>query len=203
MFSLPFLRRLVVVTALVMLSAAPGALAKNTGSFSVGCLTNDTTLQTDEGVSNTTAPANVTVSPANLWPPNHKFRDMDIVMTLAAAVPSPGVDVSLQVNDITDDQVADDDASGHGCGKPTTKQGSDWEPTTFPFPSSPQTGTLESTSDQVSISGVELRDERCARDGTRTYTISVTCCDTTNAVCDSSPEELLVTVPKSKGQGKK
>ena len=42
------------------------------------------------------------------------------------------------------------------------------------------------TSDTpVTIGGVELRAERCAKLGTRTYELAVTCCDSTNAVCDT------------------
>jgi hypothetical protein len=51
---------------------------------------------------------------------------------------------------------------------------------------------------------VEIRSERCAKLGTRTYTITVQCCDTTNAVCDTvngitldSLPALDVTVAKS------
>jgi len=194
----PFMyRALVPVVAILMISLAVpvSAKSKDSGSFSTGCLLTDTTLQTDEGLSSSQAPAIVTISPAVLWPPNHKFRNMALTMSLAADS-SNAVGVSLAVNDITDDQVTDDDAGDAGCGRPTSLQGADWNPTDFS--SVTVSGSLQHTSDAVSISGVQLRGERCAKDGTRTYEVSVTCCDTTNSVCDGTPEVLDVTVPKNK-----
>jgi hypothetical protein len=192
--------------AMIVAAVAPAAFAKGnqTQSFSVGCLTQDTVLQASEGLSSGTAAATVTISPASLWPPNHKLKSEGIVMTLPAAA-ACAVDVSVQVTDITDDQLSTDDGNGGGCGKPTSKQGSDWAPTTFPGPLA--TGSLELTTDSVSLGGTELRAERCASLGTRTYTVTVQCCDTTNAVCDTvgtvngialdALPELNVTVAKS------
>lgn len=192
--------------AMIVVALAPAAFAKGnqTQSFSVGCLTQDTTLQTSEGLSSGTAAATVTISPASLWPPNHKLKSEGIVMTLPAAAASV-VGVSVQVIDITDDQLAGDNGGGEGCGQPTAKQGDDWSPTTFPGPLA--TGSLELTTDSLALDGTELRAERCAKLGTRTYTVTVQCCDTTNAVCDTagtvngitldSLPELNVTVAKS------
>ena len=192
--------------AMIVIATAPAALAKGkqTQSFSVGCLTQDTVLQASEGLTAGTAAATVTVTPADLWPPNHKLHSEAISMTLPAAAGS-AVDVSLQLTDITDDQLAADNGKGEGCGKPTSKQGADWAPTVFP--GVPATGTLELTTDSLALDGVQLRSERCAKLGTRTYTVTVECCDTTNAVCDTvgtvngialdSLPELDVTVKKS------
>ena len=196
--------------AMIVVAVAPAAFAKGkqTQSFSVGCLTQDTALQTSEGLSSGTAAATVTISPASLWPPNHKLKSEGIVMTLPAAAAS-AVDMSVQVTDITDDQLSTDDGNGGGCGKPTAKQGADWSPTTFPGPLA--TGSLELTSDSLALDGTELRSERCASLGTRTYTVTVQCCDTTNAVCDTvgtvngialdALPELNVTVAKSSKHG--
>ncbi len=193
--------------AMIVIATAPAALAKGkqTQSFSVGCLTQDTVLQASEGLTAGTAAATVTISPASLWPPNHKLGNEAISMTLPAAAGS-AVDVSLQVTDITDDQLAADNGNGEGCGKPTSKQGADWAPTSFPGVAA--TGTLELTTDSLALDGVQLRSERCAKLGTRTYTVTVECCDTTNAVCDTvgtvngitldSLPTLDVTVAKSK-----
>ncbi len=104
-------------------------------------------------------------------------------MALMATVPSPGVDVSLQVTDITDHQLAADNGNGGGCGKPTSTQGADWSPTEFPGPLA--TGTLELVTDSLPLDGVELRSERCAQLGTRAYTVTVQCCDTTHSVYDT------------------
>ena len=126
-----------------------------------------------------------------------------------AADSSSLVDVSVTVNDITDDQVSTDDAGHSGCGKPTSEQGADWSPTDFSGLSA--SGSLQHTSDTpVAIGGVELRAERCAKLGTRTYELAVTCCDSTHAVCDtvgtvngvalSALPILDVTTPKHKGK---
>jgi hypothetical protein len=192
--------------AIVIIAFAPAALAKSKGTkppqtFSVGCLTQDTTLQTSEGLTAGTAAATVSISPASLWPPNHKLTSEDITMTLPADA-AAAVDVSLQLTDITDDQITA--GKGEGCGKLSS---ADWAPTTLPGVA--VTGSLELTTDSLALDGVELRSERCARLGTRTYSVTVTCCDTTNAVCDTvgtvngitldSLPELNVTVAKSKG----
>ena len=196
--------------AILVIATAPAAFAKRKQkmqpSFSVGCLTQDTVLQASEDRSEGSAAATVTISPASLWPPNHKLRSEDITMSLPAEAAS-SVDVSLQVTEITDDQV--DAGKGDGCGKPASKQGAEWSPTEFPFPSPAAAGTLEETTDSLPLNGVELRSERCAKLGTRTYTVTVQCCDITNAVCDTvgtvngitldSLPELDVTVAKSKG----
>jgi hypothetical protein len=189
--------------ALAVLAAAPTVLAKDSGSLSMDCLTSDSALQSAEGLDNTTAPAHVTVSPAILWPPNHKMRDAGVSMGLTNGLTnsSDHVDVTLTITDITDDQAADDDAGGHGCGKPTDKQGADWAPTDFSSNAVQAVGPLSSASDSVSFAPgeIKLRGERCAKDGARTYEVSVICCDTTNNVCDSDPEVIDVTVPKSRG----
>ena len=170
--------------ALLAIASASGALAKDSGSFTIGCLTQDTALQKSEGLSAGAAAANVTIAPAKLWPPNHKLRSEGISISLAADSSSP-VDVSVTVNDISGDQVSADDVGGHsGCGKPTSKQGPDWSPTDFSALTA--SGSLQHISDTpVAIGGVELRAERCAKLGTRTYELAVTCCDSTNAVCDT------------------
>lgn len=171
--------------AMFVVAVAPAAFAKGnqTQSFSVGCLTQDTTLQASEGLSSGTAAATVSISPAILWPPNHKLKNEGIVMTLPAASTTGVVDVSVQVTDITDDQLSADNGNGGGCGKPTAKQGADWSPSTFP--GTLATGSLELTTDSLALDGTQLRAERCASLGTRTYTVTVQCCDTTNAVCDT------------------
>jgi hypothetical protein len=195
---------------MIVIAFAPAALAKGKGnkvpSFSVGCLTQDTVLQTSENLTAGTAAATVSITPASLWPPNHKLTSEDITMMLKTDVAS-AVDVSLQVTDITDDQLTGDNGKGDGCGQPTSKQGADWSPTVFPFPSPAASGALRDTTDSLALDGVEIRSERCAKLGTRTYTVTVECCDTTNSVCDTvgtvngialdSLPELDVTVAKS------
>lgn len=186
-----------------LLALAPPAFAKpdkSSGSFSIGCLTEDGALQTSEGLDPGDAAAMVTISPANLWPPNHKLTDVALSLSLSADSDS-AVEVSLAVDDITHDQTAGDDEGGHGCGAPTVKQGADWAPPTD-FSSLTAGATLQFVSDSpLLLEGVQLRRERCAKDGTRMYAISVTCCDVTNDVCDADPVILNITVPKSRGKG--
>jgi hypothetical protein len=194
--------------ALLAIASASGAMAKDSGSFTIGCLTQDTALQTSEGLASGAAAANVTITPAKLWPPNHKFRTEGISMSLAADSSSL-VDVSVTVKDITDDQVSTDDSGNSGCGAPTSEQGPDWSPTDFS--SLTASGSLQHINDTpVAIDGVKLRAERSAKLGTRTYELAVTCCDSTNAVCDtvgtvngvalSALPTLDVTTPKHKGK---
>jgi hypothetical protein len=222
--------------ALLAIAAAPPAFAKrakDSGSYSVSCLTSDSALQSALGITDlTVAPVNVTVSPASLWPPNHKMRAESFSVNLtqpfnpdpAASPYDNGADISVWVVGLTDDQVADDDGGGHGCGKPTSRQGADWspanlllsDPTTYVSGSATLTDatvTQLSLVDQSSNPvNVGLRAERCARDGTRTYTVSVVCCDTTGVspVCDdaalettpptepSTPDDMNVEVQKSR-----
>ncbi len=186
-----------------LLAIAPPALAKNksSGSLLVGCLTADTVLQGWEGLGTGAPAAMVTISPANLWPPNHKFEDVLLSLSLSADSTS-AVAVSLTVEEtedgITHDQVAGDDAGGHGCGAPTVKQGADWAPTVFS--SLTEDATLQFLSDSpLLLGGIQLRRERCAKDGTRMYAISVICRDVTNGVSDTVI--LNVTVPKSRSTG--
>jgi hypothetical protein len=180
---------------LILLATASAACACDFGKFSAGCLTTDSALKNNEGLAPLDAAAVVTISPAELWPPNRRFSDVHIGMSLPGAIQlNSAIAVSLTVNGITDDQVSEDDAGGPGCRPPTNKQGADWSPVASGglFAS----GNLQTASDTVSIMGVQLRRERCSNLGTRTYQISFTCCDTTHAVCDSSPEALNVLVPK-------
>ena len=200
------IRNTLIAAALVSIAVGPKAFA-GYSSFSTGCLVNDTSLRAAEGLSSNDPAAIVTISPARLWPPNHRLRDVAISMSLntTTTLANP-VDVSLTIDDITDDQIGPDDAGGDGCGKPTSRQGLDWSPDLSNYPQGlQQTGSLQTQTDAVSLGGVQLRAERCAALGTRTYTVSFICCDTTdptNPICDASPESVLVTVPKSRGRGR-
>ena len=114
--------------------------------------------------------------------------------------------VSFSITSITDDQVAHDDAGGHGCGTKTSKQGLDWRPIDFDD-NNPLTisGNLEKMSESIATEPgvVQLRSERCAADGSRVYELEITCCDNTHPeapVCDAEPEVLQVTVPRDRRQ---
>ena len=85
-------------------------------------LTTDSALKNNEGLAPPDAAAVVTVSPAELWPPNRRFSDVHIGMSLPGAVQlNSAIAVSLTVNGITDDQVSEDDAGGPWCRLPTSK----------------------------------------------------------------------------------
>lgn len=191
---------------------------KDSGTATVECLKGDTALQGALGITDGSEPVTVTLAPTSLWPPNHKMRTEALSVNLKQpwdATNAPGTaydngdgtysaDITVWLVEMTDDQYPDDgpDASGgHGCGKKYAKQGEDWSPATLSLddPStyvsgsatlSDMTVTPLSFFDQSSDSvNVGLRAERCARDGTRTYTIGVVCCDTTDStsiVCDDS-----------------
>lgn len=186
-------RLLALLVLGALLSASPVWAKKNkdSGTFSTTCLDSDTNLSNG---------ATIAISPATLWPPKHKMAPVIVSMKLNADA-SSSVPVSFSITSITDDQVADDDAGGHGCGQKTSKQGADWSPVGLDA-QNPLTvsGSLQMSSDAISTDpgAVELRRERCAKDGSRVYELEVTCCDNTNAqspVCDSAPEVLEVTVP--------
>ena len=186
--------------ALLTITMAPMAYGNGSGRFSSGCLANDLALQTAEGIQPSQAAATVSVSPAVLWPPNHNFSKVTLSMSLPPGVHSLNspVSVSLTVVDITDDQVAADDAGDPGCRPTTTIEGLDWAPTDFSGLNTRD--ALKATSDRLSIHALSLRNERCSQLGTRTYQLSVTCCDITNSVCDSTSEVVNVMAPKSQTQ---
>lgn len=194
---------------------------QSAGSYSIGCLSNDATLYEAEGSpvdaqKNPLPPVTVSVSPGTLWPPNHKMESESMSANLAADFTSTGAqtypngaDITVWVVNLTDDQTDLDGAGGHSCGQPTVKQGPDWLPDVMASTSSPPvdnsasyldasvtlTGTAETALSLLDSSDspatISLRRERCAKEGSRTYYISVVCCDTTFAnttgtVCDDA-----------------
>src|SRR5260221_7948838 len=168
--------RILAVLAFVFLASASTGWAKkkDAGSFSMTCLTDDNNLSKG---------ATIAIKPAILWPPNHKmFKGLVVSMTLNADAELP-IPVSFSITSITDDQVAHDDAGGHGCGTKTSKQGPDWRPIDLDE-NNPLIigGNLEKTSESIATGPgvVQLRSERCATDGSRVYELEVTCCDNTN-----------------------
>jgi hypothetical protein len=171
------LNRLGIVAAFAAtaLIFAPSAFAKKPpksgGSATVPC---------GDGV--------ITYSPTTLWPPNHKMKGIGISFA-ETETSSDGDTLGLQINDISSNQQSDDDEGGHGCGQPTSKQGPDFSFSTAHIsgPSGDDTVTL--------ITSVEVRAERCARDGARVYTIDVSC-DDDGGTDDAT---LTVTVPRSRG----
>jgi len=144
----------------------------------------------------------VVYSPIQLWPPNHQMRTISVTF-IDSSTPgatqgnNDGDKESLTINSIVDNQVGDDDAGGHGCGKPTSKQGADWA-----FSSNP----INSTDPQNIGTTVQVRGERCAHDTTepRIYAINVTCADP-DSPNGSNPTtvDLNVTVPHDRHHAEK
>src|SRR5712692_6346737 len=116
----------------------------------------------------------VTYSPTILWPPNHKLRTIDIT----GHDTDTEKNLTITVTDIESDQTED---HGEGCGQPDPKQGAD----------SSGVGNSGGPATDPATS-VELRAERCAKLGARTYTITVSCTEEG----ESSTAHLVVTVPK-------
>ena len=142
-------------------------------------------------------PATLTVTPSDLWPPDHGMRTITFSLSLNADAGS-AVAASLSLTSITDNQESQDDGNGGGCGQPASKQGLDWSPdvNTTPLIVS---GSLLLATDALTTT-MKIRSERCASLGDRIYTIGVECCDTVAQVC--TPTTAMVTVKHSNGKGK-
>ena len=179
---------------LVIAIGSSSTSAQSLGRFSAGCLTNDSVLKKRERLAPFDAAAVVTTSAGQLRPLNQKFSEMQIQMSLPAAVTlNSGIAASLTINSITDDQVSNADTGRLGCDSPRGSQDPDSKPVSGS--SLFASGNLHAETDTVSISGVQLRRRRCSNSGAHTYQIKFTCCDITNGVCDSTPQMLSVLVP--------
>jgi hypothetical protein len=141
-------------------------------------------------------------TPIQLWPPNHQMRTISVTYIDNSAAgatqgDNDGDQETLTINSITENQTADDDAGGKGCGQPTSQQGADW---IF------STNTINSMDPQNIGTTVQVRSERCAKDKTepRIYTISVTC-GNPDSGSSSNPTtvDLNVTVPHDKQHAEK
>jgi len=144
----------------------------------------------------------VVYSPIQIWPPNHKMRTVSVTYVDSSAPgavqgDNDGDQETLTINSITENQTADDDGGGKGCGNPTSKQGPDWSFSTNP---------VNSMDPQNVGTTVQIRGERCAKDKTepRVYTISVSC-GNPDSGSSSNPTtvDLNVTVPHDKKQAAK
>jgi hypothetical protein len=153
-------------------TAAPGHPAG--GSGSVAC--ND---------------GNVTWSPTNLWPPNHKMQTITINYT---DNDNDGDMIAITVGMITDDQAASDGSNEQkGSGQPTAQQGLDWS----------GTGNSGTANDPgTATTTAQVRAERSGQDMTgRTYTIQVMCSDMGGSDMENDMQtvDLTVTVPHDQG----
>jgi hypothetical protein len=197
--------------ALFAFAVAPPAFAKkikDSGTNSVTCLTSDEALCTalggtfDPNTKTCSAdPIEVSVAPSSLWPPNHKMRTESLSVGLTqpfvdtGSYPN-GADILVWISNITDNQFDVDALGGHGCG--SKNQSPDWSPavdstvlgsfltgsTSAPLTNAAPSAALNIVDENGASAEVDLRGERCARDGTRNYFISVMCCDLDAGVCD-------------------
>jgi len=181
-----------VFFAAAIFGAPRAAMARDSGTYSLTCLGTDT---------NITGGATISITPASLAPPNHKLRNETVTMNLnndSATLDN----YSFTIENITDDQTVQDDEGRAGCGQKTKKQGADWFPTETNIDPLRIAGNLQFAADTMFTTQgqLQLRGERCGRLGTRTYLLSVTCCDNRDSntpICDPSPQLLRVMVPKN------
>ncbi|MGO9450001.1 MAG: hypothetical protein ACLQDV_02975 [Candidatus Binataceae bacterium] len=138
------------------------------------------------GISN--SPCNdgmIVLSPDTLWPPNHKLVTVDVAYI---DNDNDGDPVSLTINSISSNQDSPDGTSE--CGP---SSGPDW--IVGPSPVTATDPTSASTT-------VQLRAERCGDEGSRIYTISVTCTDGApeNATARAQTVDVTVIVPHDQGR---
>lgn len=137
--------------AMVIIALAPAALAK--GKPTGG--PNQFTVPCGDGT--------VLVTPETLWPPNHKL----VTIGISYVETTTDADtISLTINSITDDQVAEDPGT---AGTPDSCGPSDAD---WVFSNT----TVTNTDPNVAATTVQVRAERCGDDKAgRTYTINLTC----------------------------
>jgi hypothetical protein len=165
---------------MALVAAAPSFAAnKNSGSGTVPCTGTDITL---------------TYSPTTLWPPNHKLQTITITGSDTDAdsnTLSPEM-FSIGITNITEDQ---SEVPGAGCGAPDATQGPDWT----------GIGNAGMATDPGSTTiTAQVRSERCANEGARNYTITVTCMemggtDAGEVMGRMGSADLTVTVPHDQG----
>jgi hypothetical protein len=151
--------------ALVALLAMPSSsFATNSGSQTTQCA----------------ADVFITVSPTRLWPPNHTLQDISIV---GQDTDIDADSVTIQVTGLASDQPIE---TGAGCSQPSNTQGPDMV----------GLGNSDTQTDpaNTSISGVQLRAERCAQIGDRHYTITVSCSESNDGTGTAT---FTVTVPNT------
>ncbi len=126
----------------------------------------------------------IVVSPNTLWPPNHKMVTVDVAYI---DNDHDGDALTLAIDSISSNQ---DAADGTSNCEPAS--GPDW--IIGPTP-------VTSTDPASAATSVELRAERCAEMGSRTYTITVTCMDGAPESAPSRSEtvDVTVTVPHDQG----
>jgi hypothetical protein len=129
----------------------------------------------------------VTWSPTTIWPPNHKMQTIDIAYTDSDG---DGDNTSITVTAITDNQMTGG-VEDVGAGNPHL---TDWGGIG---------NTGSATDPNPATTTAQVRAERSGPDGSRVYTITVTCKDSGGADVNDPSEatgqmgtaNLTVTVP--------
>jgi hypothetical protein len=168
-----WLLAMATVSAMALTAVAPSfAATRNSGTASgIACGSTDITLS---------------YSPTTLWPPNHKMQTITII---GSDTDADGDMYSITVTNITENQ---SEVPGMGCGKPTDLQGAD-------------DSGIGNTSGMVTdpalaSTSVQVRSERCAAEGARTYDITVSCMENSaTEMMKSGSVDLIVTVPHDQG----
>lgn len=162
-------------SAMALAAVAPTlAATKNSGTASnIACGNTDIILS---------------YSPTTLWPPNHKMQTILITASDSDADGGAmGETFSAMISNITENQ---SEVPGMGCGNVST-QGPD-SMIVNPGGMSTDPGTVSAQ--------VQVRSERCAAEGTRTYDIQVTCMENSaTEMMQSGTADLIVTVPHDQG----
>jgi len=131
----------------------------------------------------------LTWSPTTLWPPNHKMQTITITGT---DDDNDGDMFTISVMSITENPT-EGVAGVAGCGQPDPQQGLDW---------SGIGNSADGTDPGTATTSVQVRSERCAANGDRTYDIKVMCTDECmgGGMCMSmGTADLTVTVPHDQG----
>ena len=135
----------------------------------------------------------ITYGPTTLWPPNHNMTTINI-----SYLDNDGDSdtTGIMVKNISDNQMPGG-VEDPGAGNPSLVDFTPGAPGTAADGSSPSSGTAATTTAQ-------LRAERSGPDGSRIYTIEVTCMDSggTNAsemAGETQTVNLTVTVPHDQG----
>lgn len=125
----------------------------------------------------------IVITPNSLWPPNHKLVTVDVAYI---DNDHDGDALTVAIDSVLSNQDAPDGTSECGPSK-----GPDWI-----------IGPAASGTDPGSAAtSLELRSERCANEGSRIYTITVTCTEgePSGVVPRSETVDLMVTVAHDQG----
>ncbi len=128
----------------------------------------------------------VTATPTTLWPPNHKMVPVTFSLTESPA-DSDGGTLSIQIMDITTNQVDED-----GAGQPTLQQGPDWSPSA---PGTAQTATEPGPATVTEMFRAERNGVDPLKSG-RQYMVTVACKETLALVTETmGSATFTITVP--------